>query len=52
MGGQTFYVVGGWGHDDGDVYEEMYMSEANFLVSQAKILMSEAKNLVSEAKFL
>ena len=37
-GGQTFYVVGSGGHVDVD--EEMYVSEANYLVSEANILVS------------
>ena len=31
QGGQTFYVVGGGGHDDVDVDEEMCVSEVNIL---------------------
>ena len=38
--GQTFYVVGGGGYDDVD--EEMYVSEANFLVSKASKLSAGA----------
>ena len=36
------YVVGGGGHDDVD--EEMYVSEANFLVSKASKLCAGARN--------
>ena len=37
-GGQTFYVVGGGDHDDVDVYEEIYVSKVNFIVSEASFL--------------
>ena len=40
-GGQTFYVVGGVGHDDVD--EEMYVNEAHILVSKANKLSAGAR---------
>ena len=41
MGGQTFYVVGGCGHDN--VNEEMNVSKANILVSKANKLSAGAR---------
>ena len=49
-GGQTFHVVGGGGHDDADVDEEMYVSEANSLASKVNILVSEASKLSAGAR--
>ena len=40
--GKTFYAVGGGGHDDVD--KEMYVSEANILVSKASKLSAGARN--------
>ena len=40
-GGQTFYIVGGVGHDDVDVDKEMYVSEANSLLSEANSQQSK-----------
>ena len=49
-GAQRFYVVGGGGHDDVDVDEEMYVSEANFLASEENILVSKVSKLSVTAK--
>ena len=51
-GGQTFYVVGGGGHDDFDVDEEIYVSKANFLVSKVNILVSEVSKLSTGARII
>ena len=50
MGGQIFCVVGGVGHDDVDVDEEMYVSKANYLVSKANILVRKVSKLSAGAK--